>query len=258
MEPERTDEELLAAFQAGDAKAFERLLRRHRGPLFTFLLRMVGDRSRAEDLTQEAFLRVVRAAARWEARAKFQTWLYTVARNLCVDQSRRDRFRRTDSLDAQVPGKDGDGPALVEALPGDGHAPDRAADSALVLARWLGDVPSVHFALLHHTRAGHGYPRVTGAQPLRGLDVVSVASAFAAMIAPRPFRPVPYNPRGAADQLCLEAHAGHFDPRAVRLLIHCLRGAKGSMNELKLPRTATGFRPARNHHGIGQEARAGA
>jgi RNA polymerase sigma-70 factor (ECF subfamily) len=132
MESERTDEELLAAFQAGDAQAFERLLRRHRAPLFTFLLRMVGDRARAEDLTQEAFLRVVRAAARWEARARFQTWLYTVARNLCVDQSRRDRFRRADSLDAQSPLGDGDGPPLVESIASDGALPDRAADSALV------------------------------------------------------------------------------------------------------------------------------
>ena len=144
MDPERTDEELLAAFQAGDAKAFERLLRRHRGPLFTFLLRMVGDRQRAEDLTQEAFLRLVRAAARWEARAKFQTWLYTVARNLCVDASRRDRFRRVDSLDASVPGSDGEGPPLVEHIPSDGAMPDRAADSALVrpaLERALGALP---------------------------------------------------------------------------------------------------------------------
>ncbi len=144
MEAERTDEELLAQFQAGDAQAFERLLRRHRSPLFTFLLRMVGDRTRAEDLTQEAFLRVVRAAARWEARARFQTWLYTVARNLCVDQSRRDRFRRTDSLDAQVPSSDGEGPPLVESIPGDGALPDRAADSALVrpaLERALAALP---------------------------------------------------------------------------------------------------------------------
>jgi len=135
---------------------------------------------------------------------------------------------------------------------------DHPIVGAIILANALGDAPAVHFALLHHTRAGFGYPRVEGRPPLRGLDLVSVASAFAALIAPRPFRQQPFNPRGAADQLCLEAHAGHFDPRAVRLLIHCLRGAKGSMNELKLPRTATGFRPARNHHGIGQEARAGA
>ena len=144
MDTERSDEELLADFQAGDARAFERLLRRHRGPLFTFLLRMLGDRQRAEDLTQEAFLRLVRAAASWQPRAKFQTWLYTVARNLCVDQSRRDRFRRADSLDAQTPGSDGDGPPLVEAIASDGPLPDRAAESARlrpVLERALSGLP---------------------------------------------------------------------------------------------------------------------
>ena len=144
MDTERTDEDLLAGFQAGDAEAFERLLRRHRGPLFSFLLRMVGDRQRAEDLTQEAFLRLVRAAGRWEARAKFKTWLYTVARNLCADQSRRDRFRRTDSLDAPAPGSEGDGVPLVERVASDGPLPDRAADSALVrpaLERALSSLP---------------------------------------------------------------------------------------------------------------------
>src|SRR5256885_16362212 len=92
MAQERTDEELLAAYQQGDPGAFEALLRRHRAPLFTFLLRMLGDRQRAEDLAQETFLRIVKGAPAWERRARFQTWLYTVARNLCIDQSRRGRF----------------------------------------------------------------------------------------------------------------------------------------------------------------------
>lgn len=127
---------------------------------------------------------------------------------------------------------------------------DHPIIGALLLASAIGDAPAVHFALLHHTRAGFGYPRVEGKPPLRGLDLVSVASAFAALVAPRPFRQHPFNARGAADQLCDEARAGYFDPRAVRLLIHCMRGAKGSVTELKLPRTATGFRPARNHHGV--------
>ena len=127
---------------------------------------------------------------------------------------------------------------------------DHPIVGALILASALGDAPAVHFALLHHTRAGFGYPRVNGKPPLRGLDLVSVASAFAALIAPRPFRQQPFNARGAADQLCDEAQAGYFDARAVRLLIHCMRGAKGPMNGLKRPRTATGFRPARNHHGV--------
>ena len=136
---------------------------------------------------------------------------------------------------------------------------DHPIAGALVLASSLGDAPAVHFALLHHTRAGFGYPRIAGKPPLRGLDLVSVASAFAALVAPRPFRQQPFNARGAADQLCDEANAGYFDARAVRLLIHCMRGAKGPMKDLRLPRTATGFRPARNHHGVsGAQAQAGA
>lgn len=121
---------------------------------------------------------------------------------------------------------------------------------ALLLARFLGDVPAVHFALLHHTRAGQGYPKVTGSTPLRGLDVVAVASAFAAMVSPRTFRPAAFNARGSADQLLDEAHRGAFDPRAVRLLIHCLRGGRGTLAELNISRRATGYRPSENRHGL--------
>src|SRR5437764_1418779 len=65
---------------------------------------------------------------------------------------------------------------------------DHPLVGALLLASVLGDAPAVHFALLHHTRAGRGYPRVQGTPPLRGLDLVTVASAFSALIAPRSFR----------------------------------------------------------------------
>ena len=127
MAQERTDEELLAAYQQGDTGAFELLLRRHRAPLFTFLLRMLGDRTKAEDLAQETFLRIVKGAQAWEQRARFQTWLYTIARNLCVDASRRDRFRRADSLDQTGPD---DEPPLVDSVTGDGIDPARGAESA--------------------------------------------------------------------------------------------------------------------------------
>src|SRR5205085_5318867 len=127
MEREKTDEELLAEFQQGDAGAFEHLLRCHRRPLFTFFVRMLGDRARAEDLAQETFLRIVKGAPAWEHRARFQTWLYAIARNLCVDASRRDRFRRTESLDVQ----DGEeGTPLVDSVPSEVPSPDRAAASA--------------------------------------------------------------------------------------------------------------------------------
>lgn len=126
---------------------------------------------------------------------------------------------------------------------------------ALLLASVLGDSPAVHFALLHHTRAGLGYPKVQGKPPLRGLDLVTVASAFAALIAPRTYRAQPFNPRGAIDQLLEEAAGGHFDARGVYLLIHCLRGGNGGAAELVLPRKPTGFRPPVNHHGLSPETR---
>jgi len=150
MPPDASDEELLAAFQQGDASAFERLLRRHRGPLFTFLLRMLGDRERAEDLAQETFLRVVKGAAGWTERAKFKAWLYSIARNLCFDQSRRDKFRKTDSLDASIGvaghgASDGkDGASLGETIPSPDAGPDRAAESAQlkpILVRALQGLP---------------------------------------------------------------------------------------------------------------------
>jgi RNA polymerase sigma-70 factor, ECF subfamily len=126
---ERTDEELFAAYQQGDAGAFELLLRRHRGPLFTFLLRMLGHRERAEDLAQETFLRIIKGAQAWEHRARFQTWLFTIARNLCADAGRRDRFRKADSLDAEGP--DGEAP-LVDTVIGNEIDPARGAESAIL------------------------------------------------------------------------------------------------------------------------------
>src|SRR5438445_152396 len=100
MAQELTDEELLAAYQQGDPGAFEALLRRHRAPLFTFLLRMLGDRQRAEDLAQETFLRIVKGAPAWERRARVQTLVFTVGRDPWIDQARAERFRRADRLRA--------------------------------------------------------------------------------------------------------------------------------------------------------------
>lgn len=96
----REDVRLMLAYKAGDPEAFEQLVRRHRHGLFNFLLRSVANRSRAEELLQEVFLRIVRSRERYEPRAKFTTWVYTIARNLCVDESRRRAQRRELSLEA--------------------------------------------------------------------------------------------------------------------------------------------------------------
>jgi RNA polymerase sigma factor (sigma-70 family) len=85
---EASDEELMQAYGAGEASAFDRLYARHRGPLYRFVLRCVKDRAVAEELYQEIWMRVIEARKRYEPRAKFPTWLYTIAHNRLVDHWR--------------------------------------------------------------------------------------------------------------------------------------------------------------------------
>ena len=122
---ELSDEELLARFNDGDAGAFEVLLGRHRRPLFNFVLRSVRNRDQAEELLQDVFLRVVQRSEDFKGQSKFSTWLYTIARNLCIDHSRKMQFRRHKSLDAPTRGKDDEGPSLLERVAGRDLGADR-------------------------------------------------------------------------------------------------------------------------------------
>jgi RNA polymerase sigma-70 factor, ECF subfamily len=97
-----SDEALMVAYAAGDAEAFEILYDRHEGPVFRFIRRSVGSDERAEELAQDVFVRVIRSAEGYKASAKFTTWLYTIARNACIDEARRRRRRPEFSLDAPV------------------------------------------------------------------------------------------------------------------------------------------------------------
>ena len=92
------DDELMQRFQKGDEEAFDLLVRRHHKPLINFIARFTGDRDNAEDLAQETFIRIYKAADRYtQGRAKFKTWMYFIAKNLCKNElrnrSRRERFR---------------------------------------------------------------------------------------------------------------------------------------------------------------------
>lgn len=102
-----SDELLVARFQAGDRAAFAALVRRHQGPLFHFAFRQLRSAPAAEDVVQEAFVRVVQSAAEFKNEARFTTWVYTITRNLCIDQLRKRAHRRHPSLD-EARGDDGD------------------------------------------------------------------------------------------------------------------------------------------------------
>src|ERR1700739_355287 len=73
-----SDEELMATFAKGSTEAFSELFTRYKQPLFGFFRRRVGDPAHAEELTQETFLAVLRAASRYEPRALFRTYLYAI------------------------------------------------------------------------------------------------------------------------------------------------------------------------------------
>jgi RNA polymerase sigma-70 factor (ECF subfamily) len=81
--------------------ALEVLLDRYETPLFNFILRFVRDQERAKDLLQEVLLRLVQSADGFRGQAKLRTWLYRIARNQCIDHSRRQKHRRHASLDAE-------------------------------------------------------------------------------------------------------------------------------------------------------------
>ena len=125
---DEADEVLMVAYQKGDVRSFEILLTRHRKPVFNFILRFVGSRETAEDLLQETFLRVIKGADAYQRQAKFTTWLYTIARNLCVDQSRRAKHRKAQSLDAPMNSSAESG-TLLDVIPSSEMASDRRASN---------------------------------------------------------------------------------------------------------------------------------
>ena len=98
----RSDEDLMLSCRDGDQGAFEMLYRRYEKPIFSFIYRMVLSAADAEDLCQETFLKVYRAKKKYQKTAKFKTWLFHIALNLCRDRIRRMKFRSHLSLNSPV------------------------------------------------------------------------------------------------------------------------------------------------------------
>lgn len=97
-----SDEILMTRFSRGDEAAFLELVNRYQRKLLNFIFRRTGCREMAEDLVQETFLRVVNAAPRYQATAKFTTWLYTIALNLWRNEVSR-RSLKTCVVDDNIP-----------------------------------------------------------------------------------------------------------------------------------------------------------
>ena len=98
--PSDPDAELMLRVKAGDMIAFEELVNKYKQQVIHVIHRSIRDFSEAEDLAQNVFVQVFKSAHRYEASAKFATWLFTIARNLCLNEVRRRSRHQAESLDA--------------------------------------------------------------------------------------------------------------------------------------------------------------
>ncbi len=98
---EQTDRALMERIGRGDEKALELLMARHERGVYALACRFLGDEGDAEDVAQETFIRIFRAARTYTPDAKFTTWLYTIVRNLCFNVLRKRKSAEIVSADEE-------------------------------------------------------------------------------------------------------------------------------------------------------------
>ena len=111
-----SDAVLVRRYLGGDTRAFEILFRRYQTPIFNLVSRMVSGED-AHDLTQDVFCNALRALHSFRGDSKFSTWLFSIARNVCLNRLRHKAVIREDSLEE-----------MAEANPFTGELPDHTAD----------------------------------------------------------------------------------------------------------------------------------
>src|SRR4026209_907926 len=97
------DAALMLRVKRGDMRAFEELIEKYKQPVINIIYRTLRDATEAEDLAQNVFVQVYKSADRYRITAKFSTWLFTIARNLCLNEIRRRSRHPAESLEAERP-----------------------------------------------------------------------------------------------------------------------------------------------------------
>ena len=129
VDPELNDPDedfrLVAKAQGGDLKSYDALVTRHRGKIFAMIRNMIHQEADAWDLSQEVFIKAWQALPRFEAKARFSTWLYRIAHNVVYDFTRKRKIESAGELNDEIFNRDRIDPAAV-ATPGAAESPDDA------------------------------------------------------------------------------------------------------------------------------------
>ncbi len=138
------DAELVQQCKLGDISAFEKLLDEYEGKIYNMAYRMLGDRQDAEDATQETFMKAYTSLDGFRGDSSFSTWLYRIAKNVCLDEIRRRQRKPVYHLDEPVTTPTGQ---IQRQLPDESPAPDEVVvehEKRRAIEEALGKLPPHH------------------------------------------------------------------------------------------------------------------
>ena len=121
------DVRLVVRAQAGDMRSYDALVTRHRGRIFAMIRNLIHQEADAWDLSQEVFIKAWQALPRFEAKARFSTWLYRIAHNVVYDWTRKRKIESVGEFNDEIFERNRIDPSAVTA-PGGGEAPDEAME----------------------------------------------------------------------------------------------------------------------------------
>jgi RNA polymerase sigma-70 factor (ECF subfamily) len=151
---EETDIALMELIRRGDDKAFELLLSRHQRSVYNLACRFLNDEAEAEDITQETFIRIFKAAVTYTPEAKFTTWLYTIVKNLCFNALRKRRSAQIVSIEEET----------LPEIPADINDPSEIIDGRRLRSKVLAAVhalpENMRIAVLLHKFHGLQYHEI--------------------------------------------------------------------------------------------------
>ncbi len=135
------DSQLMVQFKNGNKAAFEQLFDAYHRPIINFCYRLLGNVSDAEEVAQETFLKVYRAADQYEPLAKFSTWLYTIAKNLCLNRIRDTHPERLQDIESE----DSEENVLETTIPANTPSPEEECSEkelSKIIERAVSNLPS--------------------------------------------------------------------------------------------------------------------